>query len=55
MTVDNLLIKISNATNPAIEDQISGRDCKVLRSLASSVNSHIFITENQSRLLVKIL
>lgn len=54
-TVDNLLLRIANFTDPAIETQIPKRDCKVLRSLASSISDNFFITENQSKLLVKIL
>jgi hypothetical protein len=55
ITVDNLLLKIANFADPAIETQVPKRDCKVLRSLASSVVDQFFITENQSKLLVKIL
>jgi hypothetical protein len=54
-TIDNLLIKIVNHASPAIEEQIPQRDSKILRSIASSINSHIYITENQSKLLIKIL
>jgi len=53
--IDNLLLKIVNFNSLRIEEVISLRDCNVLRSLASSVNSHLFITENQSRLAIKIL
>ena len=55
MTIDNLLLKIVNFTEPAIEALIPARDSKVLRSLATSISSNFFITENQSRLLMKIL
>jgi hypothetical protein len=55
MTVDDLLLKIVNFTSPPIEESIQGRDARVLRSLATAVNTHYFITENQSRLLLKIL
>ena len=55
MTVDNLLLKIVNFTEPTIEELIAPRDSKVLRSLATSIASNFFITENQGRLLVKIL
>lgn len=54
-TVDNLLLRIVNFTEPAIEEQIHARDSKVLRSLALSVSNGVFITENQSKLLIKIL
>jgi len=55
ITVDNLLLEIVNSTNPTIEELIVSKDSRVLRSLASSVTNHLFITENQSRLLLKIL
>ena len=55
MTVDNLLLKIVNFTEPTIEEMIAPRDSKVLRSLATSIASNFFITENQGRLLIKIL
>ena len=55
ITVDNLLLKIVNFTSPTIEEQIQSKDSRVLRSLASSVASHVFITENQGNLLMKIL
>jgi hypothetical protein len=55
MTIDNLLLKIVNFTEPAIETQIASRDSRMLRSLANSVLHHSFITENQSKLIVKIL
>ena len=55
MTVDNLLLKIVNFSSPTIEEMIHSKDARVLRSLATSINSHVFITENQSRLLMKIL
>jgi len=55
ITVDKLLLKITTHTTPTIEEYVSKRDAKVLRSLSSSVNSPIFITENQGRLLLKIL
>ena len=54
-TVDKLLLKIVNFTTPTIEEKISKKDSQVLRSLATSISSHFFITENQSRLLIKIL
>ena len=44
-----------NFTSPTIEELIIAKDARVLRSLASSVGSHSFITENQSKLLMKIL
>ena len=55
ITVDNLLLRIVNFTSPTIEEQIQARDSRVLRSLASSITSHVFITENQGNLLLKIL
>jgi hypothetical protein len=55
ITVDNLLLEIVNSTSPTIEEIIVSKDSRVLRSLASSITNHFFITENQSRLLLKIL
>ena len=55
ITVDNLLLQIVNFTSPTIEEQIQSKDSRVLRSLATSIISHVFITENQSNLLLKIL
>jgi hypothetical protein len=55
ITVDDLLLKILNFSTPTIEEQIAARDARVLRSLASSITASFFITENQSRLLMKIL
>ena len=54
-TIDNLVLKIVNYSSPTIEENLPHRDSRVLRSLATAINSHFFITENQSRLLVKIL
>lgn len=53
--VDNLILKIVNFSSPTIEECISLRDAKVLRSMASSITSQFFITENQSKLIIKIL
>jgi hypothetical protein len=55
LTTDQLLIKFTNSTTPTIEELIPARDARVLRSMASAVLSPKFITENQSKLLVKIL
>ena len=54
-TVDQILLDIVNNTNPTVEEYLLKRDAKVLRSLASIVTSPSFITENQSRLLLKII
>ena len=54
-TVDQILLDIVNTTNPTVEKYLSKRDAKVLRSLASIVTNASFITENQSRLLLKII
>jgi hypothetical protein len=55
MTIDTLLLKILNFTSPSIEENIPHRDCRVLRSIAQSIDGGLYITENQSKLLVKIL
>jgi hypothetical protein len=54
-TVDQLLLKIIQLTNPTIEQLLDKKDARVLRSIGSIVASPDFITENQSNLLVKIL
>jgi hypothetical protein len=54
-TIDNLLTSIINYSSPPIEEQISPRDSKVLRSLALSATNQQFLTENQAKLLMKIL
>lgn len=54
-TVDQFLIKILNSTTPTIEDYLSKKDSRVLRSIGSIVTGPNFITENQSKLLFKIL
>ena len=54
ITIDDLLLDIVNNTNPSVEDMMPARDSRVLRSLATSVNSHYFITENQSKLILKL-
>ena len=55
LTVDQLLLKIVNFTEPMVEALVTKRDAKVLRSLSTTANGPKFITENQSRLLLKIL
>lgn len=54
ITIDETLLNIVNQTNPTIEDLMPARDSRVLRSLATAVNSHYFITENQSNLILKL-
>jgi hypothetical protein len=54
-TIDQILLNITSYTSPCIEEKISQRDCRVLRGLATTVSSKAFITENQSRLLLKLL
>lgn len=53
-TVDQLLTRITNLTAPTIEEILSKRDARVLRSLSTTITSPKYITENQSRLLLKI-
>jgi len=55
ITVDQFLLKIINSTEPSVEKFLSKRDAKVLRSIANIVSSPNFITENQSRLLLKVI
>ena len=55
ITVDNLLIQILNSNTPVVEELISARDCRVLRSIAQNIYNGHYITENQSKLILKIL
>jgi hypothetical protein len=54
-TIDNLLTKIISFNLPYLESKLNRRDCDVLKSLNSNIVSHLFITENQGKLLTKIL
>lgn len=54
-TIDSLLVKIINHPENLLEGLFSPRDRSVLKSLGNGVTSANFITENQSKLLVKIL
>jgi hypothetical protein len=54
-TIDNLLKRLVNNVNPTIEDILSKRDAKVLRSLTSSIKNNWFVTANQAALIEKIL
>lgn len=53
-TIDNILLQIVNGPEDKLST-IKSRDLKVLKSLAKIVLSPNFITENQGRLLIKIL
>lgn len=53
-TVDKLLLKILNQSSDNLI-RVPGRDLKVLNSLAKIISGNNFITENQSKLLLKIL
>ena len=53
-TVDNILLQIINSSDNSVS-AIKSRDLKVMKSLAKIVLSPNFITENQGRLLLKIL
>jgi hypothetical protein len=54
-TIDNLLLKIINHQGPGIETLLAPKDASTLRSLAQQAAGAVFITENQSNLLLKIL
>lgn len=53
MNIDNEFLSIIDHI-PNDTDKISGRDLRILKSLAKSIVSSCYITENQSRLLIKI-
>jgi hypothetical protein len=55
ITIDNLLLQIENYGFDKFTSSISRRDLRILRNLASLVKSPNFITENQSKLLIKLL
>lgn len=55
ITVDTLLIELFRQGIETLNSQIPNRDKKVLISLARQINAGHFLTENQSKLLVKIL
>lgn len=55
LTADQILLDIINHSSPTIEECIAKRDCRVLRSIASAIQGPNFITDNQSRLLLKII
>jgi hypothetical protein len=54
-TVDQILTQIVNYSSTTIEELVSNRDARILRSMLSAITSSNYITENQSRLLLKIL
>lgn len=54
-TTDTLLLKITSQFTPDIEAKIPKKDVRVLKSLAKSISEPIYITENQSRLILKLL
>jgi hypothetical protein len=55
MNIDHLLIEIERRGFENLPSTVPARDLKILKSLFISVTSPLFITKNQSRLLVKIL
>lgn len=55
VTVDRILLNIVQSNTPVLEEVLAKRDSKVLRSLANAVLTPNFITENQARLLIKVL
>jgi len=55
MTIDNLLLKIVNFSSKPIEEILPARDCNVLKNLSAAISSRLFVTENQGRLIIKIL
>jgi hypothetical protein len=54
-TIDSLLLKIINHPDNYAKNIMSKKDFDTLHSLAEAISSHIFITENQSKLLTKLL
>ena len=54
-TIDQFFINFANYSTPKMEEFVSARDFKVLKSLNSSLTSGNFLTANQAELLTKIL
>jgi hypothetical protein len=54
-TVDNLLIEIADYGFDNLKTKISKRDLRILKNLAHLVKTPEFISENQGKLLIKIL
>lgn len=55
MTVDKLLLELLDNASPQVESYMSNKDARLVRSLSTAANSPQFLTENQSKLLVKVL
>lgn len=55
MTVDKLLLKLTSNTICPVEDFMTGKDARLTHSLTTAVKSPHFITENQAKLLIKLL
>ena len=53
--LDLLLLKIVSSCDTTLNTVVPQRDANVLRNLANSINGTLYITENQSRLLVRVL
>ena len=55
ITVDKFLLRLVANNNHPVETWMTAKDARLIRSLANSINSPVFITENQAKLLVKVL
>jgi hypothetical protein len=55
MTIDNLLLRITSQPDDYAKSLLNKKDFDVLTNLTNSVKGNFFITENQGRLLIKIL
>lgn len=55
ITVDQLLLTVVNQSADKVKDLLANRDWKILLSLSKIISGATYITENQSRLLLKIL
>lgn len=53
--IDKILLTIVSQKNYELSTKVHNKDANILRSLANSVSSNTFITENQSKLLMKVL
>lgn len=55
ITVDQLLLELTNPATQPLSKDIPGRDRRILSSLSRQIQFGNFLTENQGKLLLKIL
>lgn len=55
LTVDKLLLKLTSNNTTPVESYMTPKDARLIRSLSTAATSAPFLTENQSKLLLKVL